>query len=112
MTVVLHLLGVFLLFSGLGALALGGDESRKLGGMTHGIGLLLILVTGLVAMMGLGTDHSAGLPGWIYAKLAIWLLMGAAIVALRRAPGMRVPLFFALPLLGSLAAWLAFYRPG
>jgi hypothetical protein len=43
--------------------------------------------------------------------MGIWVAMSVALVVIRRAPGLRVPLFFLLPLLGGFAAWLAIARP-
>jgi hypothetical protein len=37
--------------------------------------------------------------------------MSITLVLIKRAPGLRVPLFFLLPILGGLAAWLAIARP-
>ena len=65
------------------------------------MGLLLILLTGL----GLVARNGLGFPLWVWLKVAIWLAMGACVVLIKRAPGLRGPLFFLLPLLGGLAAW-------
>jgi hypothetical protein len=108
--IALHVTGGFLLFAAVGALCLpGGDDAqrRKLGSIGHGIALVLILLTGL----GLVARNGLGFPLWVWLKMAIWLAMGACVVLIRRAPGLRVPLFFLLPLLGGLAAWLALARP-
>ncbi|MDH3402075.1 MAG: hypothetical protein OES32_09415 [Acidobacteriota bacterium] len=112
---VLHLFAVILTFSILGGLALhaanGGDagsnRQRKLTGALHGMGLVLILVSGFgtVARLGLG------LSGWVWGKLAIWLVLGAAAMAFKRAPGLATALLWLLPVLGGVAAWLAVYKP-
>jgi hypothetical protein len=52
-----------------------------------------------------------GFPLWIWLKIAIWVAMSVSLVVIRRAPGLRVPLFFLLPVLGGIAAWLAIARP-
>ncbi len=115
MFTVVHLLGVFLVFAGLGALCLQtstteGDRSRKLGGMTHGIGLIVVLLSGLGATASAGLG--ASLPLWLWLKILIWLIFGGIVVLIKRAPQLRVPLLFALPALGAVAAWLALVRPG
>ena len=113
MTTTLHLLGVFLLFSGFGALALAaGDESgsRRLGNIAHGTGLLVILVTGVSMLVTM--SFSSGMPLWIWGKIAIWVVFGGVVVAFRRAPDLKVPLLFSMPVLGAIAAWLALTRPG
>lgn len=111
---VLHLLGVLLLFASLGGLLVqqlrGGanGEGGRLPRVTHGIALLLILVAGFGALAKLGV----GLPPWAIAKLVVWLLLGAAPVAIRRLPGLAPLLWWALPILGAAAAFLAVYKPG
>jgi len=105
-----HIVGGFLLFAAVGALCLAGAEDtrvRKLGAMAHGIGLLLILLTGLAIVARSGI----GFPTWVWLKIGIWILMSVSLVVIRRAPGLRVPLFFLLPVLGGIAAWLAIARP-
>jgi hypothetical protein len=115
---VLHLLGIVLTFSALGALwvAAAPQEqggARRLAGMTHGVGLLLVLFAGFGLLGALGLGHNpAGWPLWLWLKLVIWLALGAAVVVLRRAPGLRGLLWWGLPLLGAAAAYLAFYKPG
>lgn len=108
--IALHIAGGFLLFGALGALCLGAADDprgRKLGAIGHGAGLLLILLTGL----GLIARNHLGLPLWVLLKIAIWVAMSVMLVAIRRAPSLRVPLFFLLPILGAVAAWLAIARP-
>jgi hypothetical protein len=107
--IALHIAGGFLLFAAVGALCLAGDDARgrKLGAIGHGIGLLLVLLTGL----GIVARSDLGFPLWVWLKVGIWLVMSVSLVVIRKAPGLRVPLFFLLPLLGGLAAWLAIARP-
>jgi len=114
---VLHVFSIVLTFTVLGALALhsangGSRESnsvRKLTGMLHGIGLVLILVSGMGALARLGT--SGGFPGWVWAKLVIWLVVGASAMVFRRSPALSKQLLWLLPVLAGVAAWLAFYKP-
>lgn len=106
----LHLLGAFLLFAGLGALCVQGstaaDPARRLGAMAHGIALVIVLGTGLLLLEGWG------LPLWIWLKILIWLALGAVVVVIRRAPGLRPALLYVLPVLGLVAAWLGLVKPG
>ena len=111
-----HFLGIF---SVLIALALmcahvlrGGTRAdypyRKQTGAVHGIGMLLILVGGFGMLARLGFH---GLPGWIIAKLVIWLFIGASAgLAFRGASIARV-LLILLPFIGVLAAFFALYKP-
>jgi hypothetical protein len=108
--IAVHIVGGFLLFAAVGALCLGRPEdatTRKLGAIGHGIGLVLILLTGLALVM---RGH-IGFPAWVWIKVAIWVAMSMSLVLIRRSPGLRVPLFFLLPVLGGIAAWLAIARP-
>ncbi len=111
---ILHILGILLAFTALGGATLralaGTSEDapgRKLAGITHGVALLLILISGfgMLAKLKLGFDL------WVWLKLVIWLLIGASIAAIRRLPSQAAIFWFALPVLGAAAACLAIYKP-
>ncbi len=112
---VLHVFAVILTLTILGGLALhaangGGRESNRMGkltGILHGLGLLLILVFGFGLLARLGT----GFPAWVWAKLAIWLVVGASPTVIKRSPGLSPMLLWLLPVLAGAAAWLAVYKP-
>jgi hypothetical protein len=119
---VLHILGVVFLFTGFGALLAtawpGGKGNdvpaalRKRSGLTHGVALLIVLVSGFGMLAKIGVGHDgAGWGLWIWLKLAIWLALGAVIVVARRQPRLAPMLWFLLPLLGGAAAYLAIYKP-
>lgn len=83
---ILHVTGLALTFMGLaGVLGMKmGSEARPkqhwLFFAALGLGLLLLLASGfaLVGKLGLMSGgHS--LPGWVQAKLVIWLLAGGAV---------------------------------
>lgn len=114
---VMHLLGLFL---SLGALAgrayfagnskiISADPQKKVSGAVHGTGVLLVLVGGfgMLAKMGL----MAALPGWVHAKLALWLLVAGLIALPYRKPSLAFGLWVALPILGALGAYIAIYKP-
>ena len=113
----LHFFGLFLTFGALGAacaLRLSPQPSasasaRKLVGMLHGIGLLLVLVAGFGMLARLGVS---GLPAWVWMKLGIWLLLGGSVAVVQRSERLAAPLLALLPLLGGLAAWIAVHKPG
>ncbi len=115
---VLHVFSLILTFSVLGGLALhaanGGtrdsNAQRKLTGALHGAGLLLILISGFGALARLGVTDG-GFPGWIWAKLALWLVIGGAAVTFKRSPGLSKMMLWLLPVLGGVGAWLAIYKP-
>ena len=114
---VLHVLGVVFLFTAMGALLLAARAgvqsgvSRKTAGMTHGIALLLILVSGFGALAKYQLSSPMAWPAWAWLKFLIWLVFGGIVVAIRRAPQSSTVLWWILPLLGGLAAYLAIYKP-
>lgn len=115
---VLHILGVLFLFIALGGLLSayssapdGSPASRKIAGMLHGLGLVIILVSGFGALARLGSSNPGGWPLWVWLKALIWLVFGAVLVLIRRVPALRRPLWFLLPALGAVAAYLALYKP-
>ncbi len=113
---VFHLFGLFLLLSGLMALIFARwnqsevkPRLRKFSMIAHGVGLVLMLVSGfgLLARLGL----VSGLPLWAYIKIGIWLCMGAAISLAKRYT--KAPVSYGLIIaLVTLAAWTAIYKPG
>jgi hypothetical protein len=113
-----HMLGIILVFMALGALSLhamnGGtresNKARALVALSHGLGLLLILVAGFGMLARLGT-MSGGLPGWVWAKLVVWLLLAGLIVVPYRKPEWSKAMWFVLPVLGIIAAYSVLYRP-
>ncbi len=108
---VLHLVGGFLLFAALGYLALRpADKAIKLPSISHGIALLLLLVSGFGMLAKLGI-MGLSWPLWIWLKLVIWLLLGAALVLVRRLPRHAALWWWLFPLLGGAAAYLALYKP-
>jgi hypothetical protein len=114
---VIHIFSMMLLFTALGGLLLASragvttGESRKTAGITHGIALLLLLVTGFGALARLGLGSPASWPPWVWLKGLIWLVFGGITGLIRRAPRSSAALWWALPLLGALAAYLALYKP-
>ncbi len=111
---VLHVLGVLFAIAALGGATLRaaagtGDDApgRKLALGTHGVALLVILVSGFGMLAKLGY----GFPAWVWLKIVIWLLIGAAIALVRRLPRHAAAFWLAIPLLGGAAACLAIYKP-
>ena len=115
---VLHVLGILFLFVALGGVALhawnGGtkqeNQGRKAATAMHGLGLFFILLAGFGMLARLGIIQG-GLPGWVWAKLVLWLVIGGLFLLPYRRPSLAKPVFFLLPLLGALAAALAIYKP-
>ena len=113
---ILHLLGIMTLFFGFGGVLVASYAGVQLQGkaksmafMTHGLGLLLILFGGfgMAAKLGL----MAHLPGWIHAKIAIWVILGAGIALARRKGSIGWPVAILLLGLGLTAAVIAVLKP-
>ena len=115
---VVHLLGILFLFVALGGVALhawnGGtkqnNQGRGASAAMHGVGVFLILLAGFGMLARLGLMQG-GLPGWVWAKLVLWLLVGGLFLLPYRRPSLAKPVFLLLPFLGALAAVLAIYKP-
>lgn len=115
---VVHLVGIFILFVILGGMSYGaaradtrGAISRGLAMALHGIGIFIVLLGGFGLLARLGIMHGMAWPGWVWAKLGIWILLGAAVVIPKRKPEWGGALLVLLPILGGLAAWLAIFKP-
>ncbi|MBC8189107.1 MAG: hypothetical protein H8E75_01575 [Puniceicoccaceae bacterium] len=108
---VLHVVGILMLFLGYGALlarsmaAPDNISVRKLGSITSGVGLLLILVAGFGLISKLG--HSFVAP-WLIVKMVIWLALGGLIVLINRKPQLAVMLWWLLIALGAVAASMVY----
>ncbi|WP_269524975.1 hypothetical protein [Coraliomargarita parva] len=109
---VLHIIGILMVFTGYGALlarSLAGNTEdtkvRKLGSITSGIGLILILVAGFAMISKLGYSFSAP---WILVKLVIWLALGGLIALINRKPALADKLWWVLLALGAVAAIMVY----
>lgn len=113
---ILHMLGLMLTFFGFGGLLVAAyaraelkKSARIMGFITHGIGLLLILVSGFGMAARLGMI--AGLPGWVQAKIGVWVLLGIGISLVKRKGYIGWPIAILLWGLGTSAAILAITKP-
>ncbi|CAN5757093.1 hypothetical protein BH23GEM11_BH23GEM11_06680 [soil metagenome] len=113
----IHYLGIFILLTSLGAalgrqaMAEGRDPLRSRLGAVHGMALFLVLLGGFGLMARVGVDHGSMFPGWILAKLGIWLLLGGVLFVARRNQRWTMPLLALVPVLAVLAGWVAFTKP-
>ncbi|HLV02717.1 MAG TPA: hypothetical protein VKZ59_15715 [Acidobacteriota bacterium] len=111
----IHLVGVFMILLSFGglvvvhSLAPSNAGWRRLGAITNGIGLLVVLVAGfgLMARLGLGAQF----PVWLLLKLLIWLLFGAAMMVASRKVELASTLWWLSLVLAGAAAYLAIYKP-
>jgi hypothetical protein len=113
-----HVAGIMLLFLSLGGMVFAasvglGPEHRHLrrgAAILHGLGLLLIVASGIAMLSHLGLLHGDP-PNWAKAKFGIWLLLGGSIAVAGR---MSRLIWIWIPVwifLGAAAAYLALYKP-
>lgn len=110
---VLHILALAILVMGLAGMIqvrLAGSPGASLKGhfIYHGLGLILLLVSGfgMLAKLGILTT----LPGWIIGKLVIWLLLGGIVVLIKRKPELSYLTRPLVILLVTFAAYLAIFK--
>ena len=113
----LHYCGLMLLFFGLGSVVAANALTSKISpkirlvsALTHGFGLLIIIVTGFGMSAKLGLVN--GFPKWIYAKIVIWLLLGISY-SLAKRQSKNIPLLITAFFigLGAVAAYIALNKP-
>ena len=103
-----------MLFMGYGALLarslLRSDsaELKRLGAITSGIGLVLILIAGFGLIAKL---YNNSFQGWMLVKLGLWILLGGVIVLINRVPSIAKLLWWVIIALGALAAYMVYMRP-
>ena len=111
---VIHITGIAMVFVGLtGILALkmaGGAplSKRLIFHVLHGVGLLLVIVTGFALAHALGI---VGAQPWLIGKFVIWLLAAASMVLASRFSRFGGPIAVFFIALVATAAWLAIYKP-
>jgi len=111
---VIHIAGLALVFMGLAGvlgMKLGGDATMKkrwIFHASHGVGLLLMLFSGIALAVQLGLHP---MPAWLKAKAAIWLLLGGAITAAVRWGRFAAIWILVFAALAATAAWLAIMKP-
>lgn len=106
----LHVVGVLLLFLGLGgafAHAGSGGKTPAAFLVLHGVGLLVMLVAGI------GYVHKKPLAwdNWVLAKIACWVLLGALPMLVKRGVVPRLLGVMLALALGGAAIWLAQAKP-
>ena len=113
---ILHFIGIILVLTGLAGLLTIKMSGGALEGKTktlvfsaHGVGLLLALVSGFGLLARLGMAQA--MPGWVFGKLAIWLILGGFVALLKRKGQIGTPLYFLLIGTFAVAAYLAVIKP-
>ena len=114
---VMHFLGIFMIFVSVGGVMMytlnGGAKAdnslRKMSGITHGIGLVLVLVGGFGMMARLSIPWPW--PGWLYTKLVVWLVLGGITGLIYKLGTSGKGLWYVVILLGVIAAYMAIFKP-
>ena len=114
----IHFLGIFTLLTTVASSAVhvlrGGTRAdhpyRRLLLPVNALAAFFVLLGGFGMLARLGVSH-AGLPGWIWLKLSIWVLFLGALRLVFRDAAFARALLVALPLFAVLAAAIALYKP-
>jgi hypothetical protein len=80
---ILHLAGIILVFTSVGGfLTLSSTQPKynKLVSMLHGIGLLVMLVSGF----GIIAKLQIGFPNWVLVKIVLWLVIASLLVVAKK----------------------------
>lgn len=107
---ILHMIGVISLFIGLGGMisySNGSSPFKGLIGAFHGIGLVLILISGF----GIAAKLHLGFPTWMIVKLFAWVILAAMIVIAKRGVLKGAALWGVILFLGALAALMGTLKP-
>lgn len=80
---------------------------RKKLAIFHGVSLVLLFVSGFGMLAKTGVFWP--LPDFVWLKFFLWVLLGSAVVAIKRLPGYYP--WILLPALLFGAAWLGIYKP-
>jgi hypothetical protein len=75
--------------------------------ITHGVGLLLLVVAGFGMLAKLGIYSP---PGWVIGKIVIWLALGAFVGIAYKKAQLAKKFWVAVPVLVLLSAVLAIYK--
>jgi hypothetical protein len=104
---VIHLAGAFGVFTALGAILAGANEScRKCASMLHGISLLLLAVAGF----GILKNPPMELHYW-KIKIVLWLFLGVAPVLARKKVLSTTVIMTLVLGAGIFAAYLGMMQP-
>lgn len=114
---VVHIVGIVLIMAAIGGATVSAEATsrarwtRSASLAFHLLGIFLILLGGFGMLARLGIVQGSSWPGWIWAKVIIWGILGVVAFVPRRFPSTALPVMLALPLLGGLAAYMAIYKP-
>lgn len=112
----IHLVGILMVYLAFGAAIarpaaeqVKRDAARVSVAVLHGVGLVVIIIAGFGMLAKMGVHWP--FPGWIIAKLTIWLLLGVSLALSRRKLLSVTSLFGWVLALGGASAYLAIFKP-
>ncbi|OAI57861.1 hypothetical protein AYO49_06355 [Verrucomicrobiaceae bacterium SCGC AG-212-N21] len=110
----LHVLGLIIMIAGFGSLVSGDDKARRIGGMLHGIGWLILGIAafGFIAKFNKTTTAPISYGSvYVIVKLVIWVVLGALPVLGKKGILPRPAVLIIAILLASTAAFIGFFKP-
>ncbi|MFN0099156.1 MAG: hypothetical protein ACKVS7_10810 [Gemmatimonadaceae bacterium] len=118
---IVHILGIALTMLAFGGIVMHASEggtwkgprSRTMLKVAHHVGVFLILLGGfgMLARIGIAKGGIATFPGWLWAKIALWVVLAGVVSLPYKQPRFALPAFFAVPTLSGLAVYFALYKP-
>ena len=102
----IHFAGIFTLLFSFGSLFIGKNYNKG-AAMAHGVGLILILVSGFGMQATLGT----GFPIWLILKIGIWVIFGGFIMLAKKSIISGFVAWILILLLALSAVYLAQTHP-
>lgn len=109
---ILHFTGLIITFTSLSGYVFYLVQEKTTAGKTspkkkrftilHGIGLLILLISGFGLAARLGFVQQ--LPTWVYVKLVIWAAVGASLAVIKRQVMGPMALYIMVVALGILGA--------
>lgn len=112
----IHVTSVALLLLGLGSLlgaystgAVPEKKWRISMAMVHGVGMTLLLISGFGMLAKL--QIMGAFPGWVWAKIVVWLALGGSMVLAKRKAELRTTLLIFWALLVAVAAFMGIFKP-
>ena len=110
-----HVLAIMMVFMSLGAIVVYRKQELEDTGLykfimkVHGLGMILAFVAGFGLLAKLGV--AASLPSWVILKMVVWLCVGGSVVLVKKFPQKWASVCLGMLGLGSLAAYLAIFKP-
>lgn len=113
----LHIVGAFAVVMAFGALIFRSSVKventhtafpKKTLSIIHGVGLLMLLISGFGMLARLGIHGE--FPLWVILKIVFWLALGGLIAAVNRAPSKNKLWWWLVLALAGAAAWLGLFK--